>query len=263
MEVALLRITISGLAFLPFFVYHIGKLDIKRWPVYLLIAMTGSGIPAILYANAQTELSSATTGILNSLTPLFTLLLSLFAFKNPTTGKQIGGVILGLIGAVLLISTGNSSSGQNHVHIIPALLVALGCLLYATNVNLIKAWFQEVRPIHISSFSFTLLGIPCLLFIPLTEIVPKLQNDPSSWYSLAAVSTLAVVSTFLAILVFYKLVQDTSPVFASSVAYLMPVIALGWGWIDGEKIGSIHILSLLLILYGVYLSRLRKSATSS
>lgn len=254
-EVAILRVGISGLAFFPFFLYHFKKLDLRRWPLYLLIALTGSGIPAILYATAQTQISSATSGILNSLTPIFTLLISIYIFKSPSTRRQIGGVLIGLVGALLLIFLDEPIQGDGNTQILYGALVVVGTILYAANVNMVKSFFQEVRPLHLSSFSFTLLGIPVLFLIPFTDIVPKLLNEPQAIVSLGYLSILALVSTFLAILIFYKLVQDTSPVFASSVAYIMPVVALAWGMFDGEVLGLFHLISLLLILYGVYRAR--------
>lgn len=253
-QVAILRMAISGLAFAPFFFIFIKKLEWHRWKFYILIGVTGSAIPAVLYATAQTHLSSASAGILNSLTPIFTLIIGLLFFKNQTNFKQIAGIVLGFVGATTLILL-NSSAGVLGQELFYGFLIVLGTMCYATNVNLIKQYFQHVNSMHLSSFAFVLISIPALLCIPFTDIPRIVVEDPYGQTALFYLILLSVVSTVLALILFYRLVQQTDAVFGASVAYLIPVIALLWGFVDGEVIGYQHLLSLAVIVIGVKLIR--------
>ncbi|MEL6123512.1 MAG: DMT family transporter [Bacteroidota bacterium] len=256
LEVALLRVSLSGLAFTPFFVAAFKKLEWHRWFLYLIIALTGSGIPAILFATAQTQLSSGTAGVLNSLTPIFALIVGILIFKNTTSKYQVIGILMGFVGAAFLIlmdqPIGAAAEGS---HIWYGLLIVLGSILYGTNVNIVKAKMQHVNSMHLSSFAFFMLGAPLLLLIPLTEIPDKVMTHPLGWQSLGYMAILALVSTVLALIIFYRLVQQTSAVFGASVAYIIPIVALVWGWIDGESLGWTHFAGMGLIITGVYLSR--------
>ena len=254
-EVALLRVGISGLAFLPFFLVFLKKLEWNRWWFYLIISLTGTGLPAILYAKAQTELSSATSGILNSITPIFALIVGVLFFKNQSNRVQTIGVVLGFVGAAGLIYLDKPIGEELRVPLFYALLIIVGTIMYGTNVNLVKEYFQHVRPMHLSAFAFVLLGIPTMVAIPFTAIPNKVVEHAEGMTSLMAVSTLALMSTVLALVLFYKIVQDTSAVFASTVAYMIPIVALAWGFFDGEYVGWPHLVSIVLILIGVYLIR--------
>lgn len=260
-EVAILRVGISGLAFLPFFIFHFKKLEWNRWWFYLIIALTGSGVPAILYATAQTELSSATSGILNSITPIFALIIGVLVFGNLTSKKQIIGAIIGFIGAAALIVLDKPVDTGEHIPIFFAMLIIAGTLLYGTNVNLVKHYFQNVRPMHLSAFAFVLLGVPVMLYIPFSNIPEIVVTHPDGLESLLALTFLALMSTFLALIIFYKLVQDTSAVFGSSVAYIIPIVALLWGFFDGEYIGWMHVISMIVILIGVFMIRMGQRST--
>jgi len=261
-EVAILRVGLSGIAFLPFFIFQIRKLEWSRWWFYLIIALTGSGIPAILYATAQTKLSSATSGILNSLTPIFTLIIGIVLFKNLTTRKQVLGSFLGFLGAVGLICLDRPLGQGERVPVFYASLIIIGTFLYGMNVNLIKEFFQNVKPVRLSSFAFVLLGVPVLVIVPFTDIPTKVIEHPHGLESLLALALLAIMSTVLALIIFYKLVQDTSAVFASTVAYIVPIVALFWGVLDGEYIGWMHLISMTVIAVGVYMIRAGQATTT-
>ena len=159
LEVAILRIGLSGIAFTPFFVYNFKKLEWHRWKLYVVVALTGSGIPAILYATAQTQLSSGTVGVLNSMTPIFALIIGVFIFKNETSKSQILGILIGFLGAVLLILLGENAQEISIINkMLYGSLVIIGAVLYGTNVNLVKAKFQHVNSMHLSTFAFFFIG---------------------------------------------------------------------------------------------------------
>lgn len=255
LEVAHLRVGLSGIAFTPFFIYSFRKLEWHRWGLYLIVALTGSGIPAILFATAQTKLSSGTVGVLNSMTPIFALIIGVIIFKNKTSRWQIIGILAGFAGAVLLILMSDNGTTTGTNQLLYGSLIFVGALLYGTNVNLVKSKFQHVPSMQLSSFAFFILGAPLMFLVPFTDIPEKVMTHPRGLECLGYLSLLAVVSTVFALIIFYRLVQQTSAVFGSSVAYIIPIVALIWGWFDGESLGWPHLVGMGMIIGGVYLSR--------
>jgi drug/metabolite transporter (DMT)-like permease len=252
-QVATLRIGISALAFLPVFLYRFHRIDWGRLKYFLIVGLCGSGLPAFLFAIAQTEISSSMTGILNSLTPLFTLFIGILVFNARFVWAKLLGVMLGLVGAVLLILMSAGMAGSGNLWY--ALLVVLATICYATSVNTVGAYLKDLSSVTISSVSFVLFGGPALIYLFSTDFIPLMQQGAESWLALGYVSILAVLGTVLASILFFKLVQWTTPLYSSTVAYLIPIIALGWGLVDGEMIGWGHLIGMTLILSGIYLSR--------
>lgn len=251
-EVAILRVAISGLAFTPFFFKYWKDHEWKRWKMYVVVALTGSAIPAVLFATAQTKIGSAIAGILNSTSPIFALLIGMIFFKNDISKRQIAGIIIGFLGAIGLITL-DASVDDLTGQIAYGSLVVLGGFFYAVNVNIVKEYFSNITPLRLSTLSFFLVGIPMWLIIPFSDIPHKIVTHPYALNALMYLTFLAVISTVFALYIFYQLVQDTSAVFASSVAYLIPIVALVWGYIDGESLGLWHFLTLSIIIAGVYL----------
>ena len=246
-----LRIVISSMAFIPVLIYNRNKIEWSKWPLYAAVGITGTGIPSYMYAIAQTEITSSVAGLLNSLTPIFTLVLGLIFFSGIFSLSKLSGVIIGFTGAAsLLLFTREAVIGGNPLF---GLFVVVGTLCYGTSVNIVKRYFQNIRPVIISAVSFGFVGFPALIYLIFSDFLITMENQPGAAFSLGAVFILAMAGTVAASIVFFKLVQTTNAVFASSVAYLMPIIALIWGMLDGEVISLLHVLSLLLILTGVYL----------
>lgn len=251
-EVGMLRIGIAAVALLPFLLKST-NLDWGKWKLYLLVGVTGSGIPAFLFSLAQTKISSSATGVLNSTAPIFSLLLGVFFFGVSFRISKLVGVLLGLIGASLLILYGKQSGiGDQPIY---ALFVIAATFLYGFNINVVKQYFQHTAPVDLTAISFALIGIPALVYILFSSIPQTVLSHDDGLYSLGAVVLLALIGTVFSIILYYRLVQRTNAVFASSVAYLMPIVAIGWGLLDGEKISVFHFLGMLLILIGVYIIR--------
>jgi len=251
-QLACLRICISGLAFLPLFVLRFKSIDWSKIKYIAVVGFAGSFFPAFLFAFAQTELSSSTTGVLSSLTPLFTLLLGLLFFKFPFSWPRLIGVILGLAGAVSLILFGDA--GKMSGQLFYGILVLLGCLFYALSGNTLKAALQELNVITISAVAFMMISLPALFYLFSTDFLEVLQTDETALTSLGYIAILALFGTVLASVLYFRLIQMTNPVFGSTVSYLIPIVALGWGALDGEVIGILHLLGMVLILGGVYIS---------
>ena len=252
-QVACLRISFSGLAFIPVFILQFRKIDWSQWKPLLVVALAGSSLPAFLFSTAQTQVSSSVAGVLNSLTPLFVLILGYFVFNLKLTSSKIIGVILGFIGAAFLILFGESAeTGGNSWY---GLLIVLASIFYATSANTVKTYFQNTSATVLSAATFVMVMPPALLYLLLSDFSIRLKTHPESYISLGAVFILSMVGTVLASLIFYKLIQMTSAVFASTVAYLIPIVALLLGTFDGEVITVYHLLGMGLILVGVYFSK--------
>lgn len=252
-QLACLRVSISAVAFLPFFLYQFKKIDWSKWPYLLLVGLTGSAIPSLLFSYAQTEVSSSIAGILNSLTPLFTLILGVILFGNQMIWSKLVGVLLGLVGAALLILLGKRAGLEGNLWY--GLLIVVATVCYATSVNTVGKYLKDMSSVIISTVSFTMVGIPMLFFLFMTDFITVFQSEPGALEAFGYISILSLGGTFLATIIFFQLVQWTNPVFSSTVAYIIPIVALLWGVVDGELISVYHMLAIGLILGGVYLSR--------
>ena len=252
-QVASLRISISALAFLPYFIIRYQSIDWSKAKYYAVVGFAGSCIPAFLFALAQTQINSSITGILSSLTPLFTLLLGLLFFGIKFSWSKTIAVVVGLGGAGFLILFGKETGLDGNIWY--AFLVMIGTLLYAVSVNTIKTYLQEVDVFTLSAVSFMMIGIPAVLYLFTTDFLQVLTSHPAGFSSLGYITLLALAGTVMASVLFFKLVQLTSAVFASMVSYLVPLVALFWGSLDGEPITLYHFLGMGMILVGVWLSK--------
>lgn len=249
-ELASLRIAISTIAFLPWVIKIWKDVDWSKLKYFFLVGLTGTGIPAFLYAIAETEISSASAGILNGLAPVFTFIFGIWFFKAVFQWRKLAGVMLGLLGAsILIISRTDASLGGNHLY---GLFIIVGTIFYAMNSNIVKHYFQETQPLQVASISFFVIGIPFIFYCIFSEMPSKVITHPDGLISIAAIFFLALIGTVFSVLFYYKLIQNTSAVFASSVAYTMPIVALGWGYLDHEIISLYHFIGLGFILLGVY-----------
>jgi drug/metabolite transporter (DMT)-like permease len=250
-QVASLRLSLSSIAFIPILLYRLKRVDWSRWKPLLLVGLLGSGFPAFLFSLAQTQISSSMAGMLNSLTPLFTLLLGILFFGLKAAGSKALGVLLGLAGATALILLGNDASmGGNAWY---GLLVVMGALCYAGSSNIVGAYLRDMSSITISAVAFAMIGLPAMAYLLSTDFMPILAHREGAWAALGYIAALSLFSTVLASVIFFRLVQSTSPVFASMISYLVPIVALAWGAFDGEPIALIHFLGMGLIMSGIYL----------
>jgi len=254
MELAGLRILISSLFFLPFFIKNFKKIVWQNWKFYLIVGLLGSGFPALLFAFAQTKLNSSLTGILSSLTPLFTLITGILFFSKSINRNQVIGVIVGLSGAILLMALGNEQAQFDMQTLGYTALVVLACLFYAFSSNTVGSKLPNKSSFDISTSAFTFL-LPLGIAILCNEQVWIPLKQSNGLEGLAYVGILSLGGTVAASVLFFHLVQIRDAVFASMVSYLIPIVALMWGFLDGEKISLIHAAGMTLILFGVFLTR--------
>lgn len=252
-QVAGLRITISALAFLPLVIRNFRRVPSGAIVPILIVGVAGSCLPAFLFAFAQTGISSSLAGILNSMTPFFTLTIGVFFFGMGLIKKQLFGVLVGFAGAIALIfSTKDTAVTGSVFH---ALLAVSGALCYGISGNVVKRYLQEVPSVVISSLAFIAIAPVGIFYLLTTDFLYRMREVEDAWISLGYVTILALIGTVGALLIFFKLIQRTSAVFSSGVTFLIPLVALGWGWLDGESFLFYQWLALAAILVGVYAMR--------
>jgi len=252
-QVATMRMFFSFLFLLPLTIRNFHKVPVKFLLLITLVGLLGNGLPAILFANAQTKLSSSTAGVLNSLTPLFTLIIGVAFFKQYFSSAKITGIVIGLIGAiVLIVFKANGSIETNYQY---GSYIFLATLCYAWSVNLIKNYLHELPAIAISAMALLFIGPAYGYYLfAHTDFIYTTMHDAGAGQALGFILLLALFGTAIALVLFNKLVQITTPIYAASVTYLIPIVALLWGFIDGEPISYIQLIGLVGILLGVYLA---------
>ena len=252
LEVGAWRIASASVFLVPVVLPALRKLSRRHLKLLAFIGLFGSLGPAFLFAFAQTQLSSSVTGILNAITPLNVLLLGAAFFGRSITRPEIVGLGAGLVGTVILMLAGSSGnlSGINYY----SLLIVAATVCYGFNTNIIKNYLGDLKPTVITAVSLLLAGPPAVIYLlGASAFLEKVTRGTAGW-PLAAITLLGVVGTALALIVFNKLVQIRSAVFASSVTYLVPMVAIAWGVLDGESLSYWHLVGMVAILGGVYLA---------
>lgn len=250
-QVGSLRIIFAALFLLLIGFKSLFQIPKDKWKFIVLTSVFGTFFPAFLFAIAETELDSSVTAILNSLTPLNTLILGVLFFGVQFQRRQVWGVIIGLFGCLLLVFNGAvNHPNQNYYY---AVLVIIAAIFYAINVNLIKRFLHDLSPLSITTGNFLILFFPSLFILFFTDFLNVIHVDKVQ-YSILFIMILGVVGTGIANILFFKLIQISSPVFATSVTYLIPVVAFFWGLLDNEMLTPIQFFGAFIILIGVYLS---------
>ncbi|MBK8500470.1 MAG: DMT family transporter [Flavobacteriales bacterium] len=249
-QMATARLSIAWLALSPLLFRHIALLP-KHWLPLLGSGVLGNGIPAFLFATAQSRIESALSGMLNSLTPLMTLLTGALFFGTRVRGVHVFGIALGLVGAAGLVAF-NSKDGLPSWSVY-AVLPVVGTLCYGASGNIVKKYLYMLPAEATSALALTWVG-PVSIGLALGSGLPEaLRTDPNAWRALGYVAILAVMSSALALVLWNMLLKRTSALRASMVTYLMPVVAIGWGLLDRETVGWQQIGMIALVLAGVYI----------
>lgn len=251
-EVGALRIVAAAIFLSPIAINNLFKIDRKDWRLLFLLGFTGTFIPAFLFAEAQTNLDSSLTGVFNALTPLWVLLMGGVFFSHKIRIKQTFGVILGFVGSVILIMSGSGGNFQNINYY--ALYVIAATILYGINLNIIKHFLGHLKAKVITSVSVLFVGPIALVYlIFFTGYFAKAGDTEGFWLATFYIGLLGVMSTAIALVIFNKIVQITTPIFASSVTYLIPIVAIAWGVLDGEALFVSHYIGISIIMGGIYL----------
>lgn len=251
-QVGAMRILIAGLFLAPLALRNVKMLRNGQVKFFLIVGLCGNAIPAFLFATAQTQIPSALAGMLNATVPLFSLIIAYFIFKVKVNKFQVSGLFIGLFAAVgLLMSSGGTASQP--VNLGYAMLILVATMCYAISLNTIKQFLKAESAVAITSLALLLVSPIGLIILLSTDFIPRLSGNEFALQGLGSIALLAIVGTALALILFNQLVKDTNTIFASSVTYLIPLVAIGWGIIDGERVTFSQIGFALIMLCGVIL----------
>lgn len=260
-QVAALRMGISGVAFIPYIAFRLHKIDWSKWKYYLLVGLLGSALPAILFAMAQTQVNSSVSGVLNALAPLFTLVFGILLFGAPFIKPKVIGVLVGLLGAIVLMVFGQKIGESRNMWF--GLFCIAGTMCYGINTNMVGKYLKGVNPIDVSAVAYVAVGIPYLFILfGTTNFVEVMQTNPQAYESLKYLCALALLGTVIANALFIHLIQQTNPLFGSSVTYIMPIVSIVLGAKDHESISIYHFIGMALILLGVYITNRKYSQSA-
>lgn len=250
-QVGALRMLIASIALSPFALKALKKIkDKKILTGVLIVGISGNFIPAFLFPFAQTGLTSGFAGMLNSFTPIFTVIIGFTIFGNKLGKSQILGMFIGTIGIVFLMYSGSQVALTGNWTHIAAILLAT--LMYAISVNTIKYKLSDLKAIEVSSIAFFLLLVPSLIAIFSTKTHLTLFENPNASYGLIFIGTLSILGTAIAVILFNELIKNSSTVFASSVTYFIPVVAVAIGLLFNETLSIWQIGSMAIVLLGVF-----------
>lgn len=257
LEVGALRITMASLFLMPIAVGRFYRIRKRHLGLLFIIGLVGSFLPAFFFAIAQTRLSSGLTGVFNALTPLFVLIMGVLFFKQKMQTEKLLGMFFAFLGTLMLILTGKGGflSDINYY----ALLVVLATIFYGVNLNVIKFYLADLKALTITSVSLMFVSpLALTVLFGFTPFIEHMRSTEGAWLAFGYVAALGIVGTALALIVFNHLVQLTTPVFTSSVTYIIPIVAIIWGLVDGETIYALHYVGMVGILLGVYLVNRRR-----
>jgi drug/metabolite transporter (DMT)-like permease len=258
-EVGAFRIVSAGLFLLPLSLPRLKQLNKKQVKNLIIVGLVGSFIPAFLFAKAQTQLSSALTGVFNAMTPLFVVIIGALFFNSKITRRNALGLFIAFFGVVILLTV-KEGVGFGSLFDINAyaFFVLLACACYGLNLNIIKFRFVELKPVAITAISLTLvLPVALIYLFSYTQFSFKLLHVEGAGLAAGYIILLGVVGTALALILFNVMVKVATPVFASSVTYLIPIVAIMWGLLDGEQLLLGHYIGIAAVIFGVWVGNRR------
>jgi drug/metabolite transporter (DMT)-like permease len=252
-QMAMWRMVFATAIYMPVAAAFWSKIDWKRWKALLVVAFCGSAIPNFLFAVAGQHVNSSLAGILNSLTPLFTLILGVSFFGMLFTRNKIIGIALGMTGTIVLVFFNSKSAVEGNFFY--AGLCVLATVAYAINANTVNTWLRDQHPAAIASAAFVLTGWMFIFGLWYSEGWQVAWQHKDGTKGLSYIFYLAALGTVGGSILYFWLLQRTSAIFATSVTYLLPVSAIVLGAFDEEKIGWIDLCGTAVILAGLYIAR--------
>jgi len=252
MQVGALRITISFLFLLPFALWRIKRVKKENLKYLVIVGFLGSGIPAFLFAEAQTGLDSQIAGIINSVAPLFVLIFGTLFFNVRVKWYNVAGVFIGLSGAIGLLSACGNKSFDSNLGF--GIYIIIATMLYSININVIKKYLKETDSLTITAISFIFIGVPSIIYLMSgTDFITRLSETPGAMKGMGYLSLLAILGTALAGILYNYLIKISSVLFSASVTYIIPIVAIMWGTNDGEHFYLGYIIWIALIFSGIFL----------
>jgi drug/metabolite transporter (DMT)-like permease len=252
-QIGAIRIFAAGVSLLPLAVVHILKIPLKKLGVIILTGLFGNFLPALLFASAIKENGeSSLASILNSLTPLFVIIIGLLFFKAKVQRMKLIGVSIGFAGLVILSSLRGPLSANDN----GPLLILIATVFYGLTVNLVSHYLKGYDGFKIASISLAVMGIPAGWLMWREGVFSIARYDDEARISIAIACLLGVVGSAIATALYYILIQKAGGLFASLVTYAIPIVAMIWGVIAKERITVLQVVCLAIILAGVYIASL-------
>jgi drug/metabolite transporter (DMT)-like permease len=250
-EIASLRIFSAGIVFVPFALYFLPGIPRKKMPLVILAGLFGNLLPAFCFAIAITKIDSSLAGILNSLTPICVVAISVLFYKDKIKRQKVIGVLVGFLGLCLLTLTQKDISYDNLGY---SLLAVLATIMYGINVNQVAHYLKGINPVQLATVSLAFMSIPAALVLWQQGFFSSDFSDVTLQWAMLNAILLGIAASSIATVLFYMLVKRAGGLFAALVTYGVPFVALSWGFIDGEIITAMEIACLAIILIGVYLA---------
>lgn len=251
-QVAALRIFVAFLVQVPFALSKIKAVQSKSdWNYLIVSGIFGNLLPSFLFAMAGAKIDSSLSGALNALTPLFTLMTGWYFFRQSVPFVKIMGLIIGLLGSLLLILSRSSSLNVLNIDT-HSLLVILATLSYGTNINVLRSKLSHIPSLYVSFLSSLPIGVFTGIILLFSDIELYFSLE-GSWQAAGYVAILGIFGTAVGTILFNQLIKISSSLFASSVTYFIPIVALFWGWLDGEQLNLLHFVGIFIVLTGVVL----------
>jgi len=244
------RVFFAAVFLLPWMLRGLKTIPVEKFKWLFGIGLLGNLFPAFIFALVGSKLNSSLAGTLNSTTPIFVMIIGAMFFASKISKNQIIGILIGFFGSIILVLTGND--GELNFANPYALLAMSATVMYGFNVNIVATYLKGIKPLQLTAVAFFFVGIFAFGILFFTDFYSKIL-DPENITIFLYLLCLSGINTSLALVLFNYMLQISTPVFASSVTYLIPIVATIAGLFDGEVISIYHYLGMSVILLGVYL----------
>lgn len=246
-QVAAIRLLAAGIVLLPFAWRVARKIPRDKVSYIILSGFLGSFFPAFLFCLAETRLDSSFAGTLNCLTPVFVILVGASFFELKVNPRQVAGILISFAGSILLFLSKSGKTGD----LLYVGFIVLATFFYGLNVNMVSRRLSNIPSFEIAVLAFSFLTLPSLLILLGMGTHQLSLSTPGMARSLLASAALGIGGTTIASILFYALLKRAGGVFASTVTYGIPFVAIFWGWVYEEKVTLAVIGSLGVILLGI------------
>ncbi|RCL69439.1 MAG: permease [Cryomorphaceae bacterium] len=258
-QLASLRMIFAASVIYIYSYNSIKKIPKKSWKWIVITAYLGTFFPVYLISYGQTEIESGLASIITTVTPINTLIIGIIFFSLTFSIKQLLGLFIGLVGAVLLLYEASETNLNSNIYF--SFFIYLTTVGYAASVNLIKKYLTNIPPEAVTAGIFLSISPPAIIVLYFSDFTDLNFQDPLILKSIFFVLVLGVLGSAIAQTLFNKFVKISSPIFASAVTYTMPVVAIFWALIDGEILSIMQFFATAIILIGVYLVNKRKQTS--
>ena len=258
-QLASLRMIFAASVIYIYSYNSIKKIPKKSWKWIVITAYLGTFFPVYLISYGQTEIESGLASIITTVTPINTLIIGIIFFSLTFSIKQLFGLFIGLVGAVLLLYEASETNLNSNIYF--SFFIYLTTVGYAASVNLIKKYLTNIPPEAVTAGIFLSISPPAIIVLYFSDFTDLNFQDPLILKSIFFVLVLGVFGSAIAQTLFNKFVKISSPIFASAVTYTMPVVAIFWALIDGEILSIMQFFATTIILIGVYLVNKRKNTS--